>query len=852
VVAFAWRAATHPSVSADQRRAWRLMSFGFACLAFGDLMWALFDGILGQNAFPSPADIGLLSAYPFLFAGLLAFSAGPRSTAERAKFGLDAAMVLLGGGMVTWHFVLRPLATAGFDDPLPTILALIYPVLDLVLLGGIFQVLQRGPDLRATWALRALLVAFASYMISDFAFGVISVQTGYVAGDWPDIARLLGQYLWVVSAVAQVGSTTGTKVRPPLVRDERRWVSAMPYGAVAIGYALLLWAQRGDFGTAAGDLLLAAVVLTGLVIARQIAAHRENARLLQGHAERRSEARFRSLVQHASDLTTVVDVTGLIQYQSPSIERVAGHRPEVLVRTPVADLVHPEDAPHFLVFLNEVAHQPRGRTQLEWRLARHDGGWLHVETTATNLLSDPEVEGIVLNSRDVTERKALEDQLRRQAFHDPLTDLANRALFRDRVEHALSRAGRQDEVLSVLYLDLDNFKTVNDSLGHPVGDALLVEVAARLQGCLRSSDTMARLGGDEFAILLEDATGEHSPESVAERISLLLRVPFLVGTHDVLVSASIGITDASESRDGVDELLRNADVAMYAAKGLGKGRAERFEPAMYAVVRQRLELTAELRRALDQHEFRVFYQPIVDLHTSRIREVEALVRWQHPDRGLVSPLEFIPLAEETGLIVPLGRWVLEQACRQARAWHVEHPSEPLLVMGVNLSGRQFQDPELVADVERVLRDTGLPPGCLKLEITESVAMQNAARAEITMQALKDLGVRLAIDDFGTGYSSLQYLKRFPVDTLKIDKSFVDGLGADEQDTAIVQSVVALAKALHLDVTGEGVETRSQHAQLRLLGVERAQGFLFARPMPPQDIGAMLVDRDSALGVQGAA
>jgi EAL domain-containing protein (putative c-di-GMP-specific phosphodiesterase class I) len=377
-------------------------------------------------------------------------------------------------------------------------------------------------------------------------------------------------------------------------------------------------------------------------------------------------------------------------------------------------------------------------------------------------------------------------------------------------------------------------------------------VAARLQGCLRPSDTVARLGGDEFAILVENATGEHLAETVAERIRVGLREPFMVGAQEVLASASIGITDASESHDGVDELLRNADVAMYAAKGMGKGRAERFKPAMYAVLQQRLALSADLRRALDQGEFRVFYQPIIDLNSRRIREVEALVRWQHPDRGLVSPLAFIPLAEETGLIVPLGRWVLEEACRQARAWQAEYPRQPLLVMGVNLSGRQFEDPDLVADVERALRDTGLDPRCLKLEITESVAMQNAARAEITMRALKDLGVRLAIDDFGTGYSSLQYLKRFPVDTLKIDKSFVDGLGADEQDTAIVQSIVALAQALRLDVTGEGVETPSQHRQLRLLGVERAQGFLFARPLPPREIGALLVDPDSVLGLQEAA
>jgi EAL domain-containing protein (putative c-di-GMP-specific phosphodiesterase class I) len=323
----------------------------------------------------------------------------------------------------------------------------------------------------------------------------------------------------------------------------------------------------------------------------------------------------------------------------------------------------------------------------------------------------------------------------------------------------------------------------------------------------------------------------------------VLRKPVHVAGHDVLVSASIGIADAHDSPGGADELLRNADMAMYAAKGHGRDCVERFAPSMYATVRERLELTADLHRALDQGEFRVFYQPIVELGTSQICEVEALVRWQHPERGLIQPDTFIPLAEETGLIVPIGRWVLEEACRQGRIWQTGLPIGSSLVVGVNLSGRQFGDPNLVADVTRVLRETTLEPSTLKLEITESVAMQDATRAEATMHALKKLGVQLAIDDFGTGYSSLQYLKRFPVDTLKIDKSFVDGLGSDEQDTAIVQSIVALAKTLRLDVTGEGIETAVQQAQLRLLAVERGQGYLFARPQPAEVVGRLLLGKD---------
>jgi diguanylate cyclase (GGDEF)-like protein/PAS domain S-box-containing protein len=558
---------------------------------------------------------------------------------------------------------------------------------------------------------------------------------------------------------------------------------------------------------------------------------------------RASEERFRSLVQNASDVTIILNADGHVTYVSPAADRVWGRRPDGLHGTMVIDLVHPDDRAAAQVHFAEIVRQPGLTLGTDLRLAHADATWRDFEVVATNLLDQPAVAGVVATYRDVTERKTFERQLRHLAFHDPLSQLPNRALFLDRLENAVARARRGNAVVSVLYLDLDNFKTVNDSLGHPTGDALLAEVARRLSGCARDGDTVARLGGDEFAVLLEDATGRHTPEAVARRIGAVLRKPVHVAGHDVLVSASIGIADAHDSPGGADELLRNADMAMYAAKGHGRDCVERFAPSMYATVRERLELTADLHRALDQGEFRVFYQPIVELGTSQICEVEALVRWQHPERGLIQPDTFIPLAEETGLIVPIGRWVLEEACRQGRIWQTGLPIGSSLVVGVNLSGRQFGDPNLVADVTRVLRETTLEPSTLKLEITESVAMQDATRAEATMHALKKLGVQLAIDDFGTGYSSLQYLKRFPVDTLKIDKSFVDGLGSDEQDTAIVQSIVALAKTLRLDVTGEGIETAVQQAQLRLLAVERGQGYLFARPQPAEVVGRLLLGQD---------
>ncbi len=605
----------------------------------------------------------------------------------------------------------------------------------------------------------------------------------------------------------------------------------MPFFAISYVAPLVMQGASGDAQSSVVDVGVI-YILGGETVAWVASRLR---RTQQALGRQRSEARFRSLVQHASDLTTIVQADGQIRYQSPSIEGLTGHTSESLVGRQLADFAHPDDVTHLLAFLEDSSHRPRSRTQLEWRLAGLAGAWVHVETTATNLLDDAEVDGIVLNTRDVSDRKALEEQLRHQAFHDPLTELANRALFRDHVENGLARARWRQEATAVLYLDIDNFKTVNDSLGHTAGDLLLRKFAIVLRECVRAGDTVARTGGDEFAILLEDATGEHSPEQVAERIAAALRTPLQIAGRDVIVSTSIGITDAVESPGGADELLRNADVALHAAKGAGKARAERFEKEMYASVRRRLDLTADLRRALDRGEFRLVYQPIVNLATGRISEVEALVRWMHPVRGLVMPADFIPVAEDTGMIVPLGRWVLAEACRQASTWHALQPGRQQLVIGVNLSARQFADPHLVEDVAYTLRETGLRPSTLKLEITESVAMKDTAAAEAIMHALKRLGVKLAIDDFGTGYSSLHYLKRFPVDTLKIDRSFIDGLGADEQDTAIVQSVVALAKTLRLETTAEGIETTIQQSQLRVLHVEHGQGYLFARPLPAEEL-----------------
>jgi diguanylate cyclase (GGDEF)-like protein/PAS domain S-box-containing protein len=562
----------------------------------------------------------------------------------------------------------------------------------------------------------------------------------------------------------------------------------------------------------------------------------------EGHKRSRrqledNERRFRSLIENSTDVVTVMDPDGVITYDSPAAERVLGYLPGERVGTKGLDYVHADDLDQAYAALARAADTRTTVHNLVVRGRHKNGTYRWIECSIANLADEVGVDGTVANFRDITDRRNLEIQLAHQAFHDPLTGLANRALLSDRLEHSLAASGRLGgRRVALLYLDLDDFKTVNDGLGHDAGDDILRETARRLSSAIRPGDTASRLGGDEFAVLLEEIDDPETAYEVGARVLEALAAPFDLEGAQVPISASLGIAVSTVSDDAA-ALLRNADLAMYRAKGDGKGRFEVYERGMHAAVVERMAMKADLRRGVQAGEFEAYYQPIVELASGRVTGVEALVRWNHPEKGVVPPLTFIPLAEETGLIVSIGRDVLRQSCHDLAQWQRELGALAPATVSVNLSARQLADPTLLDDVTSALEDACLPPSALTLEVTESVLLSDTDAAASTLQILKRMGVSLALDDFGTGYSSLSHLERFPVDIVKIDKSFVDGLGG--ADSPLVAAIVHLGDMFHLAVTAEGIEDERQLACLQQLGCQRGQGYYFARPLPADQLRAQL-------------
>ena len=845
-------------LDARVRRALRLIVAGSVCVAIGSVIWATQRHVLGIDPRLSWANLFYVAAPSAFLAAVLSFPVARSDRSERWRFLLDVAIVLLGAGIVVGYLQLMPTATDGSARPLEQVVSLAHPLVGMLVLTGIVATAMRRP----TDPNRRAFVLVIAGMLASVLGDVLSEFVLDAALRWTEV---LSDGVFAMSYVLLVLGAERYRTAPVAPADEMLEppppAAFSPVAVVAVcgGYGLLVYVALLSWPSALSNIAVTSALLTMLVLLRLVATARENTRLQGETVARETERRFRSLVQHSSDVITVIDVDSTVRFVSPAVARVFGYQPETLIGTRLTTIIHPDDRARAAASLADAAHKPSvAMAPSAWRVQHRDGAWLFAETLATNLMHDPNVRGIVLNTRDVSERQALERQLTHQAFHDPLTGLANRALFRDRVHHALEVADRQQRRLAVLFLDLDDFKKVNDSLGHGEGDQLLVAAADRLRACARAADTVARLGGDEFAILVEDVTDGTACHVVATRVVEAMGRPFMLSGTEVFVSASVGIASASGG-ENADELLRNADLAMYLAKSRGKGCYEMYEARMHARVLARLELEADLRRAVDNEEMRLRFQPIVELATGALSGVEALVRWQHPTRGLLGPIEFVSLAEETGIVVPLGTWVLREACRQARRWADEHPGRALTVT-VNISSRQLQHADFVDTVRRALGDAGVDPATMVLELTESMLMQHTPQVLERLRALKGLGVRLAIDDFGTGYSSLSYLQRFPLDILKIAKPFVDSLSrepalavaATTNDSALARAVITLCETLGLKTIAEGVEREAQRVELLAMGCDLGQGYRFAPPLEPGEISRLLRQPAPAFAVPVAA
>jgi PAS domain S-box-containing protein len=593
---------------------------------------------------------------------------------------------------------------------------------------------------------------------------------------------------------------------------------------------------------------------------------------LQLHRIRRQLAErdqlFQLISENAADMIALVDQNGRRLYNSPAYQKVLGYSPEDLKATSSIEEIHPDDRPRVLKAAEKARSSGVGE-RVEYRVRHKDGSWRNLESTASvirNAKGQP--DKLVIVNRDITERKRAEEMLVHNAFHDGLTDLPNRALFLDRLQQALTLSKRYPNYkFAVLLVDVDGFKIVNDSLGHTVGDELLVEIGQRLKYSVRRADmvsrprmsdvpegpirddTLARLGGDEFSILLDDIRDPIEAVRVAERVQAELSTPFLLKEEKITISASIGIASSASPHTKAEDLVRDAELAMYRAKCEGKARCVVSDPAMHANAVKRLKLETDLRKAFDHEEFLVYYQPVVSLQTGRITGFEALTRWQRPE-GIVPPMEFIAVAEETGLIIQMNRRLLREALQTLRGWQTTFPSSPPLTMSVNISSKEFAQPDLASEIHKTLKLTGVDPACLQLEIIETIAMGDAEKSGDVLLQLKALGVRLSIDDFGTGYSSLSRLRRMPVDTLKIDRAFISHMEGDPESREIVRIIIMLAHNLGLKVVAEGTETEAQITLLKQLNCEMAQGYLFSRPAPEKTISELLSAQGSLAASAG--
>jgi PAS domain S-box/diguanylate cyclase (GGDEF) domain len=832
------------ALRAPTRRAaltWLLLGIATLVFAMADGLFAWYQIVLQVEPFPTPADVAYVAYYPLMVVALLSFPAVATDRTERIRFGIDSLIVLVGGGMVVWHTVMQSTLESLDGSLSATLLAVGYPVGDLILLFGVAGIsLRRLVDVDPR-ALVALVVGLLLVLIADIGFALLTLESTVV---WPDVLYMASPVVIAAAAYFQIRGTS----RP--IRPEARASAGisrpllyLPYVAMAGGYTtLILAAVAGDPHVV--QLSVGAILVTVLVLARQELVLGENSRLLASQARLDSEARFKRMAGNASDAITLVDGMGNVCDATDSSFQVLGLEPHKLIGRSIVRLAHVDDAAGLARLIEDAVARRPGSGRLEWRLWDGDGVWRQVETVAANLLDDPTIGKIVLTTRDVRERKVFEQRLRQITEHDVLTGLPNRSTFLGCIDEALRTSG-QAHATTVLVTNIDGFKRVNNSFGHPAGDRVLQDVARQLAGTLRSGDTCARIGGDEFGILLGGRAGLDDARAAAGRIVAALGEELAVGTSTTHISVRIGIAMGIAGGSGASALVRNAELASSYARHGGLDGIAVFELTMRAEVEDKVDLESELRLAVKRDELVLRYQPIVDLVTGDVMAAEALVRWNHPVRGLLAPNVFVQIAEESGLIDAIGNWVLTTACLEVSRWaRIAHARVPRIA--VNLSPHQIADPNLPWTIQEALARAGAATDWLSLEVTEGLLMEDTEAVLERLHAIRSLGISIAIDDFGTGFSSLAYLQRFPVSYIKIDRSFVTPLADPTADSGLVRAVIEIGRSLSMATVAEGIETQVQLDRLRALGCGLGQGFLLGRPMDSAAFRALIANPIKAL------
>ena len=825
----AFRVWWHREFPARMRRGWLLIGLGLLGYLFGDVAQLIYES--APHVFPVPSldDALYLSFYPLLFAGVLHLPRGRYVRGARSGVWLDAATAVAGAGSIVWALTLVPAATSG-GSLVQEAISIAYPCGDLVLILGLTALALRTRFSLGSTALYLFAISLLIFIVADVIYARLAMNDAYSGGDPVDLLWMVAIALMGASAHEQFRRARSAEVTAEYYGRVEGSFAFLPYVAVAVTFVMLLSTLDHTDWPASGALGFGGVVIA-LVLTRLNISWRES---------RQAERHFRALVEDVADSIVTLGQDGVVNYLSPSLERDLGYdpkrgSPDASWRAALA----PGEHERLQAALADLTQTQGASRPVETRLVRSDGTLRTLSGSATNLLADPAVRAVVIVLHDITERVKLETDLLQQSLHDPLTGLPNRALIFDRLRQMIAATERRLGSVAVLFIDLDNFKDVNDSLGHGVGDELLIAVSSRLSSVIRGEDTVGRLGGDEFIVLAEQSGDIDRATLIAQRILDIFAEPFRLGSAPNMalgVHASIGVAVGRAAEP--DDLLRNADIAVYRAKDSGKNRFVLFDETMHKINDDRLQLSIELRSALAKNEFFLVYQPIIDLRTLRPYGVEALLRWRHPGRGVVSPVEFIPLLEQDGFILEIGRWVLNQACTQGAEW--ERQGTPLTI-SVNASALQLIAGTFVEHVRAALTASGLTPDHLVIEITESVLLRDPTATVAALTALRRLGVRIAIDDFGTGYSSLTYLKQFPIDSLKIDRSFVADMEHSPEAATLVRTLVGLGKELGITTTAEGIEDPGQLAALRADECDWGQGFHIARPMDPNGIPAFISD-----------